>query len=136
MSDFHFEREARTPYSEAYTIDDGTHSLGRVDVHFTASATYATLSIHTSVDDERMQALLVGRLTQGQRPADEAAGHHHGEHGPERAGAVGQDPAELGPDQQSGAERQGGGRVRRPESIGRDGVAHPGRAINQAACIP
>jgi hypothetical protein len=58
MSDFHFEREARTPYSEAYTIDDGTHSLGRVDVHFTASATYATLAIHTSVDDERMQALL------------------------------------------------------------------------------
>lgn len=58
MSDFHFEREARTPYSEAYTIDDGTHSLGRVDVHFTASATYATLAIHTSVDDEQMQALL------------------------------------------------------------------------------
>jgi hypothetical protein len=58
MADYHFEREARTPYSEVYTIDDGTHSLGRVDVHYTASATYATLAIHQSLDDERMQELL------------------------------------------------------------------------------
>ena len=58
MADFHFEREARTPYSEVYTIDDGTHSLGRVDVHYTASATFATLAIHQSIDDNRMQELL------------------------------------------------------------------------------
>lgn len=58
MADFNFSREARTPYSEVYTIDDGTHSLGRVDVHYTASATFATLAVHTSVDDARMQDLL------------------------------------------------------------------------------
>ncbi|MEI6666203.1 MAG: hypothetical protein WCL53_08650, partial [Chloroflexota bacterium] len=53
-----FEREARTPYSEVYTINDGEHSLGRVDVHYTASATHATLNIHQSLSDEQMHELL------------------------------------------------------------------------------
>ena len=58
MPDYRFEREARTPHSEAYSIDDGEHSLGRVDVHFTSSATYATLAVHTSLDDEAVQHLI------------------------------------------------------------------------------
>ena len=58
MADYHFEREARTPYSEVYTINDGEHSLGRVDVHYTASATHATLKIHQSLSDEQMHELL------------------------------------------------------------------------------
>jgi hypothetical protein len=58
MTDYHFEREARTPYSEVYTIDDGEHSLGRVDVHYTASATYATLAVHQSLSDEQVHELL------------------------------------------------------------------------------
>jgi len=58
MADYHFEREARTPYSEVYTINDGEHSLGRVDVHYTASATHATLNIHQSLSDEQMHELL------------------------------------------------------------------------------
>ena len=58
MTDYNFEREARTPYSEVYTIDDGEHSLGRVDVHYTASATFATLAIHHSLGDEQIQELL------------------------------------------------------------------------------
>ena len=52
MTDYNFEREARTPYSEAYTIDDGEHSLGRVDIHYTASATFATLAIHHSLAED------------------------------------------------------------------------------------
>lgn len=56
--DFRFEREARTPHSEAWVIEDVEHSLGRVDVHFTSSATYATLTIHSSVDDEAVQTLI------------------------------------------------------------------------------
>ena len=58
MTDYNFEREARTPYSEVYTIDDGEHSLGRVDVHYTASATFATLAIHHSLGDDQIQELL------------------------------------------------------------------------------
>jgi len=56
--DFRFEREARTPHSESWVIEDPEHSLGRVDVHFTSSATYATLTIHSSVDDEAVQTLI------------------------------------------------------------------------------
>jgi hypothetical protein len=58
MPDFRFEREARTPYSEQWTIDDGDHSVGRVDVHYTSSVTYATLVVHTSVDDEAVHELI------------------------------------------------------------------------------
>ena len=58
MTDYNFEREARTPYSEVYTIDDGEHSLGRVDVHYTSSATYATLAVHTSLSESQVQELL------------------------------------------------------------------------------
>lgn len=58
MAEFRFSREARTPYSESYSIDDGQHALGRVDVHFTGSATHATLVVHQSVDEEMLHELL------------------------------------------------------------------------------
>ena len=58
MADYRFAREARTPYSEVYAIDDGQHSLGRVDVHYTASATHATLIVHHSLSEELVQSLL------------------------------------------------------------------------------
>lgn len=58
MAEYHFEREARTPQSEAYSIDDGEHSIGRVDLHFTSSATYGTMAVHTSITDEAVQELL------------------------------------------------------------------------------
>ena len=58
MADYHFEREARTPYSESYTIDDGTNSLGRLDVHFTSSVTHATLNVHRTLSDDAILALV------------------------------------------------------------------------------
>jgi hypothetical protein len=58
MADYRFAREARTPYSEVYAIDDGQHSLGRVDVHYTASAAHATLIVHHSLSEELVQDLL------------------------------------------------------------------------------
>jgi hypothetical protein len=58
MTDYRFEREARTPYSEAFTIDDGEHSLGRVDIHYTTSTTYATLAVHQALDEDGVQALI------------------------------------------------------------------------------
>ena len=58
MADYRFNRQARTPYSEVYTIDDGEHALGRVDVHYTGSAAHATLIVHTAIDDDGVQELL------------------------------------------------------------------------------
>jgi hypothetical protein len=58
VTEYQFIREARTAHSEAYAIEDGEHSLGRVDVHYTTSVAYATLAVHHSLDDEAVQALI------------------------------------------------------------------------------
>lgn len=58
MDEYRFEREARTPQSEQWAIETADHSIGRLDVHFTSSVTYATLAVHTSVDDEAVQELI------------------------------------------------------------------------------
>ena len=58
MADYRFNREARTPYSEVYAIDDGEHALGRVDVHYTGSAAHATLVVHAALGDDQVQDLL------------------------------------------------------------------------------
>ena len=59
MSEYSFEREARTPYSEVFTIesDDGT-DVGRVDLHYTPSITYATLCISEGLTEEDVQELI------------------------------------------------------------------------------
>ena len=58
MADFRFEREARTPYSEQWTIESADASVGRLDVHFTSSVAFATLAVHASIDDEAVQDLI------------------------------------------------------------------------------
>jgi hypothetical protein len=58
MADYRFEREARTPYSEQWVIEDGEDPVGRVDVHFTSSVTFATLTVLASVSDEAVQDLI------------------------------------------------------------------------------
>ena len=58
MADYRFSREARTPHSEVYTIDDGEHALGRVDLHYTGSAAHATLVVHAALGDDAVQDLI------------------------------------------------------------------------------
>ncbi len=58
MADYRFEREARTPYSEQWVIEDGGAPIGRVDVHFTSSVAFATLAVDASVDDEGVEDLI------------------------------------------------------------------------------
>ncbi len=58
MVDYRFEREARTERSEQWEIETTEHSIGRVDLHFTSSTTYATLAVHSSVDDDEVQELI------------------------------------------------------------------------------
>lgn len=58
MAEYKFVREARTPYSECYTIEDDTHALGRVDLHFTSSVAYGTLIVHEAIADEEIEELI------------------------------------------------------------------------------
>ena len=56
---YRFEREARTPYSEIFIIEnEGGEDAGRVDLHFTPSVTYATLCIGEGVSEEDIQDLI------------------------------------------------------------------------------
>jgi len=59
MTDYQFERESRTPYSEAYGIEADGDAVGRVDIHFTASSiVHATLCVPADFDDDDIQDLI------------------------------------------------------------------------------
>ena len=58
MAGYRFAREARTPHSEVYAIDDGEHAVGRVDVHYTGAAAHATLVVHATLGEDQVHDLL------------------------------------------------------------------------------
>ncbi|MFH1487063.1 MAG: hypothetical protein ABIH46_13410 [Chloroflexota bacterium] len=58
MTDYHFERECRTPYSEVYTIIQDSERIGRLDLHFTSSVVHATLSVPERLTSESIQSLI------------------------------------------------------------------------------
>lgn len=59
MSDYTFERELRTPYSEAYSIEIEGEPIGRVDLHFASStAVQATLCVPEAFDEDDVQDLI------------------------------------------------------------------------------
>lgn len=65
MPEYHFEREARTPYSEAWSIEDAGDPVGRVDLHFTSSGTvFATLCVPPGFDEDDLQDL-IGEIDEG-----------------------------------------------------------------------
>ncbi len=53
-----FERECRTPHSEAYTIFEDGSIVGRMDLHYQGSNVYATLCTTADANDERIQQLI------------------------------------------------------------------------------
>lgn len=53
-----FERECRTPHSEAYTIFEDGSIVGRIDLHYQGSNVYATLCTTADARDERIQELI------------------------------------------------------------------------------
>jgi hypothetical protein len=56
---YHFEREARTPYSEIFVIEnEAGEDTGRVDLHFTPSVTYATLCLTEGFSEDDIQELI------------------------------------------------------------------------------
>lgn len=58
MSEYHFERECRTEHSECYIIELEDDEVGRVDIHYTPSVTYATLCVAERLTDEDVRALI------------------------------------------------------------------------------
>jgi hypothetical protein len=59
MPDYRFERECRTPHSEAYAVEseDGD-DVARVDLHFTAAGAYATLCVSEALTEDDVQDLI------------------------------------------------------------------------------
>ena len=58
MAEYRFERECRTPYSEAYLIIEEEDRVGRVDIHFTSSIVYATLCVGEKMAPDEIQDLI------------------------------------------------------------------------------
>ena len=58
MADYRFERECRTPYSEAYVILYGENPVARVDLHFTASIVHGVLNVAESLTQDEIRELI------------------------------------------------------------------------------
>jgi hypothetical protein len=53
-----FERESRTPYSEAYMILEDGGIIGRVDLHYQGALVHATLCTTADAKEDRIQQLI------------------------------------------------------------------------------
>ena len=58
MADFTFEREVRTPYSEAYTIQEAERVVGRVDIHFADEMVHVALAVDESLTQDAIQEII------------------------------------------------------------------------------
>ena len=58
MPDYFFERECRTPHSEAYNILEEAAAVGRLDIHFTPPVVHATLCVSESLTREMIEELI------------------------------------------------------------------------------
>jgi len=67
---FHFERECRTPHSEAYVIENEGGSAARVDLHYTPAAVFATLCVPTDWGEDDIQDVIADLDDRVVRSAD------------------------------------------------------------------
>jgi hypothetical protein len=58
MPGYSFEREVRTPQSEAFVIESDGDEIGRVDLHYSGATCYATLLVPTDFDDDSIESLI------------------------------------------------------------------------------
>jgi len=58
VTEYRFERECRTPHSEAYLIISNEERLGRVDLHFTPSIVYANVCVKQNLTQETIDDLI------------------------------------------------------------------------------
>ncbi|HJN91153.1 MAG TPA: hypothetical protein QGF05_00325 [Dehalococcoidia bacterium] len=52
---FHYERESRTPSSEAYLIENEQGARARADLHYTPSIVYATVCVPADWSEDDIQ---------------------------------------------------------------------------------
>ena len=55
---FDYEREVRTPQSEAYLILDGEQPVGRIDTHFMPGLAHVTVCVTPSITPEQIEEIL------------------------------------------------------------------------------
>lgn len=53
-----FERETRTPHSEAFMVMEDGGIVGRLDVHYQGENVYGTLCTTADANEERIQELI------------------------------------------------------------------------------
>ena len=59
MPHYTFEREARTPYSEAWIVEADGEAVGRADIHYAQSGiVQATLCVPPDFDDDAIEELI------------------------------------------------------------------------------
>ncbi|MDE0823807.1 MAG: hypothetical protein OSB07_07565 [Dehalococcoidia bacterium] len=58
MANLRFEREVRTPYSEAYLVMEQERQVGRVDIHFTSEMVHVAVSVDESLTQETVQQII------------------------------------------------------------------------------
>jgi hypothetical protein len=58
MPTYNFERETRTPQSEAFVIEADGDEIGRVDLHYAGSTAYATLCVPADFSDDDVESLI------------------------------------------------------------------------------
>ena len=58
MAELKFEREVRTPYSEAYLVMELDRQVGRVDIHFTPEMVLVAVSVDESLTQETVQQII------------------------------------------------------------------------------
>ncbi len=58
MADFKFEREVRTPYSEAYLVMEMDRQVGRIDIHFTPEMVHVAVSVDESLTQDTVQQII------------------------------------------------------------------------------
>jgi hypothetical protein len=58
VAKFNFEREARTPQSEAFIIESDGEEIGRVDLHYSNATAYATLCVPSDFVDQQIEELI------------------------------------------------------------------------------
>ena len=58
MTNLRFEREVRTPYSEAYLVMEQERQVGRVDIHFTPEMVHVAVSVDESLTQETVQQII------------------------------------------------------------------------------
>ena len=58
MAEFSFQREVRTPSSEAYMILELDRQVGRVDIHFTNEMVHVAIAAAESLTQETIQEII------------------------------------------------------------------------------